>query len=438
MAHNSIGIRREDKNVWEKRAPIIPSHVRELVQHHGLDVSVQPSEIRVFSDQEYTREGARLSDSLADCRIVLAIKEIPVERIEPDKVYVFFSHTTKGQPANLPMLERLIRRGCTLIDYEKICDAQGRRLLFFGVQAGQAGMIETLASFGQRLDAQGIASPFSQVQQPYRYGSLVDAREEIQQLGWAVHEHGLDSSLVPLVCGFLGYGRTSAGAQEMYDLLPVEEILPENLQDFLNAGSFSAHRVYKAVFHEEHMVEPLAADKSFGLQDYYDYPERYRSVFARFLPGLSIAVNGIYWEDRYPRFITKASMKELFTREETPRLRVIGDISCDINGAVEFTHAVTTPESPVFLYDPLNDSVSPGFHGPGVAVMAIDNLPAEIPLESSIHFSGTLKTFVPALASADFTSGFDQCRLPPQIRRAVVLYRGDLTPDYAYMKEFLR
>ena len=438
MAHNSIGIRREDKNVWEKRAPLIPSHVRELVQLHDLNVSVQPSDNRVFSDQEYSREGALLSDSLSECRIVLAIKEIPVERIEPGKTYIFFSHTTKGQHANRPMLERLHRTGCTLIDYEKICDAQGRRLLFFGVQAGQAGMIETLASFGRRLSAQGLASPFSRIEQPYRYGSLVDAREAIQQLGWAVHEHGLDSNLVPLVCGFLGYGRTSEGAQEMFDLLPVEEVSPEDLLDFLKTGSFSAHRVYKVVFKEEHLVEPRDTDHAFVLQDYYDFPERYRPVFDRYLPGLSMAVNCIYWEERFPRFITKASVKALFSHMPVPRLRVISDISCDIEGAVEFTHKVTTPEHPVFLYDPLNDSYTDGFQGPGLAVMAIDNLPAEIPLESSIHFSGTLKRFVPALAAADFTSDFDQCRLPPEIRRAVILYRGSFTPDYTYMQDFLR
>jgi alanine dehydrogenase len=437
MTLNSIGIRREDKNVWEKRAPLIPTHVRELIQLHGLNVCVQPSDIRVFSDQEYAREGALLSDSLSECRIVLAIKEIPVELIDPDKIYVFFSHTAKGQIANRPMLERLIQNGCTLVDYERICDAQGRRLLFFGVQAGQAGMVETLASLGRRLSAQGTASPFSHIEQPYRYGSLVDAREALQRLGWAIHDHGLDSSLVPLVCGFLGYGRTSEGAQEMFDLLPVEEVLPEDLLEFVESGFHSAHRVYKVVFKEEHMVQPRDRNQPFVLQDYYDHPERYRSVFSRYLPGLSLAVNCIYWEERYPRFITKSDAKSLFSQRQLPRLRVISDISCDIEGAIEFTHSVTSPEHPVFLYDPLKNSTTSGFQGNGIAVMAIDNLPAEIPLESSIHFSGTLKSFVPALATADFSSGFDECQLPPEIRRAVILYQGNFTPDYAYMQDYL-
>jgi alpha-aminoadipic semialdehyde synthase len=160
-------------------------------------------------------------------------------------------------------------------------------------------------------------------------------------------------------------------------------------------------------------------------------------VFSRYLQGLSLAVNCIYWEDRYPRFITKDAVKTLFAQNRPPRLRVIGDISCDVKGAVEFTRAVTTPEHPVYLYDPMRDAVTDGFQGSGVAVMAIDNLPAEIPLESSIHFSGTLKRFVPALAEADFSVSFEQCRLPPEIRRAVILYRGDFTPDYAYMNDFL-
>jgi len=415
----------------------VPTHVRELIRRQELRMCVQPSDIRVFSDREYEREGAEISETLSDCKVILAIKEIPEAVIAPDKVYVFFSHTIKGQEYNRPMLKRLQKSGCTLIDYERISDNEGRRLLFFGIQAGQAGMVETLAALGKRLTCQGIASPFVGIEQPYRYGSLVEIREVIQKIGWTIHEQGLGPGLVPFVCGFLGYGRTSQGAQEIFDLLPVEEIPAQDLIRFVESGDFSAHKVYKVVFKEEHLVEPVAHGARFELQDYYDRPQGYRPVFSEYLPHLSLLVNCIYWEERFPRFVTSASVRELFSRETEPRLRVIGDISCDVGGSVEFTRMVTTPDRPVFVYDPLADDIRDGYSGRGVVVMSIDNLPAEIPLESSVHFSEALKRIVPFLARADYDSGFESCSLPPEIRRAVILYRGEFTPTYAYMREFI-
>lgn len=415
----------------------MPTHVRELIRRQDLAVSVQPSDIRIFSDREYAREGAEISETLAGCKVVLAIKEIPESMIAPGKVYAFFSHTIKGQEYNRPMLRRLQESGCTLIDYERIRDDAGQRLLFFGIQAGQAGMVETLAALGKRLTCQGTASPFAGIEQPYRYGSLVEIREVIRKVGWTIHEQGLEPGLVPFVCGFLGYGHTSQGAQEIFDLLPVEEIPARDLIRFVEDGNFSAHKVYKVVFKEEHLVEPVAQDALFDLQDYYDRPQVYRPVFSQYLTHLNLLANCIYWEERYPRFVTSASVRDLFSSEAEPRLRVIGDISCDVGGSIEFTHEVTTQDRPVFIYDPLTDDVRYGCSGRGIVVMSIDNLPAEIPLESSAYFSEALKRFVPSLARADYDTEFERCSLPPEVRRAVILYRGEFTPDYAYMREFI-
>lgn len=438
MAHSAcIGIRREDKNPWEKRAPLIPTHVRELIAEHGMRVVIQPSQIRVFSDREYSREGAEISESLSECRVILAIKEIPLERIDEDKVYLFFTHTTKGQGYNRPMLRRLKENGNTVIDYEKIRDDQDRRLLFFGIQAGQSGMIETLSALGNRLDRQGIRTPFAQLGQPHTYANLVEAKEAIQKIGWQIHQQGLPPEIVPLVCGFKGYGRTSQGAQGIFDYLPQETLQPEDLEAFFTDKDYSAHRVYKVVFREADMVEPLAAGAEFELEDYYSCPEKYRSVFPAYLSYLTVLVNCIYWEPRFPRFVPNAALHSLFSRNESPRLRVIGDISCDIEGSVECTRRVTTPDSPVFVYDPIQDTVKEGFSGRGVTVVAIDNLPAEIPLESSVFFSQALKPFVPAIAHEDFNGDFASCRLPDELKRAVILYKGEFTPDYRYMQEYL-
>ena len=435
--NHSFGIRREDKNKWERRVPLIPSHVRELVEKQGLSFYLQPAPNRIFPDEDYQREGAIISEDLSPCPVVFAVKEIPVEFLQKDRVYVFFSHTIKGQPDNMPMLRNLMDLGCTLIDYEKICDSQGRRLVFFGPQAGQAGMIDTLWALGRRLLHEGYESPFTTVKQGYKYSSLVEAKEALSRIGWTIKKQGLPPSLTPLVIGFAGYGRVSQGAQEIFDILPFENILPENLSSWFKNGSFASDRLYKVVFEERHMVENVDPELSFELQDYYDFPEKYRSVFHQYIPFLSVIVNCIYWTPQYPRLVTKDYLRSVFSTNNQPRLRVIGDISCDIEGSIECTLRATSPDSPVYVYDPLNGQVRDGIEGRGVVIMAIDNLPAEIPLESSVFFSESLKPFIPAIAKADYSVDFANCSLPSEIKGAVILYKGELTPDFEYMIKFI-
>lgn len=432
-----IGIRREDKNPWERRVPVIPAHVRELIQNHSLDIWIQPSPIRIFPDADFAREGAKIEENLSPCPIVLAVKEVPEHFLAADKVYIFFSHTTKGQPYNMPMLEKMVELRCTLIDYEKIVDDHGQRLLFFGKEAGQAGMIETLWALGKRCSRLGLKNPFSSIDQAFEYKSLVEAKEIIKKIGWSLNNNGFNPDLVPLICGFSGYGHVSQGAQDIFDLLPYEEIPPGSLSDFVKSKNYSANKVYKVVFKEEHMVVPRSAEQKFELQDYYDHPQNYKSIFESYLPYLTVLVNCIYWAPQYPRFVTKKDLKNLWKTDPSPCLKVIGDISCDVEGSIECTVRATDPGHPVFTYDPLDDKTTDGFEGRGVVVMAVDNLPAEISLESSIAFSQALKPLVPALANADYSGDFKHCSLPNPVKKAVILYKGDFTPDYEYMKKFI-
>jgi alpha-aminoadipic semialdehyde synthase len=434
---NIIGVRREDKNPWERRVPLIPSHMRDLRQEQGIQFITQPSPIRIFRDEDYRLEGIRVEENLSSCSVILAVKEIPLPLLEPGKAYLFFSHTIKGQAHNMPMLRRLMALGCTLIDYEKITDEQGRRLLFFGKQAGQAGMVDTLWALGEKLTAEGLANPFSGLLQMYHYTSLVEAKEEIAEVAHSIRTNGLPEPLVPLVCGFTGYGHVSQGAQEIFDLLPTEEVPPEKFGAFLRQKNFSAHRVYKTVFHEEHLVRPRSACRLFELKDYYENPSGYEPLLESYLPYLTVLINGIYWAPQYPRFLTKSFVRELFARESRPRLRIIGDISCDVGGGVEFTLRSTDPANPVFTYDPESDKAADGFLGHGPTVMAVDNLPAEISLESSVYFSQALKLFIPPLARADFQDGPDGVDLPAPLKRAMILCRGRLTPSFAYLGKFL-
>jgi alpha-aminoadipic semialdehyde synthase len=429
---STIGIRREDKNRWEKRAPLIPEHIKEFKEKFGIETIIQPSQIRMYSNNEYADAGAIIKEDLSSSPVIFAIKEIPIDLLEPGKTYVFFSHTIKGQKHNMPMLKKMMDLRCNLIDYEKIVDERGRRLVFFGRFAGLAGMVDTLWVFGQRLKSKKIDSLFNEIKQTIHYKNLDEIIDHFKNIGKKI-EQGIPDSLTPLIIGFAGYGNVSRGAQEILDILPIKEISPKELGKIYDNPSNNC--IYKVVFKEEDMVKPISPENSFDLQDYYDHPEKYKSVFEKYIPHLTILMNCIYWSDKYPRLVTKEFLKNNYTEDFC--LQVIGDISVDINGAIEFTKKATSPENPTFVYDPVTDTIKDGYEGRGVVVLAVDNLPCELPRESSSAFSKILYDFVPEIAKADFTQDFDNLQLPPSIKKAVILYHGKLTPDYQYINKFL-
>jgi saccharopine dehydrogenase (NAD+, L-lysine-forming) len=432
----TLGIRREDKNRWEQRVPLVPHHIQELRMKYGIETVIQPSDIRIFSENEYKQAGAHIQESLTPSSVVFAVKEIPIDFFEPGKTYVFFSHTIKGQHQNMPMLKKMMEKGCTLIDYERIIDEKGGRMVFFGRYAGLAGMVDTLWTFGQRLHAERIDTPFNEIKQTVHYKDLHDIKAHVASVGKRIMTEGLPSSLTPLVIGFSGYGHVSLGAQEILDILPVKQIQSEEIETVF---AHPSHKViYKVVFKEEHMVEPALPGKRFDLQDYYEHPERYRPIFERFIPRLTILMNCIFWNAQYPRLITKSYLRNAFRSGERLRLRVIGDISADVHGAIECTEKTTSPDNPVFVYNPITDTITDGYQGEGVVVMAVDNLPCELPKESSESFSETLVRFVPEIMKADFSiDDFNSIQLPMEIKNAVVLYQGKLTPSYRYINKFL-
>jgi saccharopine dehydrogenase (NAD+, L-lysine forming) len=396
-----IGVRREDKSDWERRTPITPAVAAELRQQHGIQVVVQPSPQRAFTAAEFEAAGALVQEDLSGCPVVLGIKEIPKSAFLPGQAYVFFAHVIKGQPFNMPMLQRMLDLGCTLIDYEKVTDDAGRRLIFFGWHAGVAGMLETLWALGQRLAWQGIANPFTTLRRAYEYHDIAEAKAAVQQVGEAIRRNGLPAEIAPLTIGVAGYGNVARGVWEILDLLPVQRVEPAELGG-LDTLRYSTNVIYATTFREEHLAAPLATDAAFDLQHYYSTPQAYRSDFEQYLPHLSVLVNAIYWDPRYPRLVTKDYLRSAFAAGQ-PKLRVIGDISCDIDGAIECTVKATEPGEPNFVYNPLTGDVRDGVEGEGVVVMAVDILPSELPRDASEYFSQVLLPYVPALASADYT-----------------------------------
>lgn len=432
-----IGIRHEDKYAMERRTAIIPAHAAKLITKAELSISVETSQKRIFTDNEFRDAGAQVQQDLKNCPVIFGVKEIPEKYFEPDKTYVFFSHVIKGQSYNMPMLKQMMHLGCNLIDYECILDDQGKRLIFFGKFAGLAGMINALWSAGKRLEVLGHpVNPFTQIKQSCKYHSLAEAKHDISAVGQQIAREGLPRELLPFVIGFTGYGNVSAGAQEIASLLPSVEISPEQLLDLKKKKDHPNNIIYKVVFKEEHISRPKNSTQDFDLQDYYQFPEKYENNFEQYVPYLSILMNGMYWDNRYPRILTKSFIKEHF-RQDLVRLFVIGDITCDPNGSIEMTHKGTPIEDPVFVYNTETEKPVMGFEGNGLLVMAVDILPSELPRDSSIAFSEALLPFVAPIAEADYSVSFDKLALPAAIKKALILHKGQLTPAYKYIERYL-
>ncbi|UCG43892.1 MAG: hypothetical protein JSU73_04555 [candidate division WOR-3 bacterium] len=426
-----LGIRREDKNEWERRSPLTPEQVSHLIEERGIRVAVQPSSLRAFPDKGYADVGAEVREDLSDCPVVFGVKEMPVGFFRKGGCYVFFAHVIKGQRRNMGMLARMMELGCDLADYERILDNKGRRLVFFGRFAGLAGMVNTLHGLGRRLEYEGLTTPLSQIRQAKDYARVNVAKTALQQIGKQVATDGLPESLAPLVIGITGYGHVAHGALEILKELGTTEVAPEDLPRLFDRQD--PNKVYHVVFKEEHTAEPVEPSRSFVLQDYYDHPEAYRSCFERQLPHLTALVNCIYWETRYPRLLTRAWLN----RTEPRRLRIVGDISCDVRGSVEATVRAADSGSPFFVYDPKTDTDRVGVEGEGLVIMAVDNLPCEFPFGSSREFGTALLPFVPAMVSADYAAPLEGLNLPPEIRSGLVLHRGNLTPEFKYISSFL-
>lgn len=432
---NFIGIRHEDKYKLERRAPLTPRHVERLVKQKKLDIIVQTSDKRIFTDEEYIRAGAKISKDLKKCSVIFGVKEMPVSFFEPEKTYVFFAHVIKGQAHNMEMLKRLMELKCNLIEYERVVDEQGKRLIFFGRYAGMAGMINSLWALGLRLKEYGYPTSMKKLKQAHQYHSLKEAKDDISAIGQLIAEKGIPHELRPFVIGITGYGNVSGGVQEIVGLLPVKEISPEKLMELHNRKKLPDNIVYKVIFKEEDLAEHIEGNP-FDLHDYYANPQNYISKFDQYIPYLSMLINCIYWDKRYAMLVTKEYLHHAF-KKGTPKLNMIGDISCDVDGSIECTVKPTEIDDPIFVYDPDTEQISMGHKGHGMLVMAVDILPAELPRDSSDGFADVLVNFVKPIADADFSEHFDDLDLPKAIKKALILHNGELTPDYKYLEEFL-
>ncbi len=430
-----FGIRYEDKYVMERRVALVPSHIKDLIKK-GLEFEVVKSDKRIFKDNEFEIVGAELVKEVTDASVVIGVKEMPIDFFEDRKTYIFFSHTIKGQSYNMPLLKQMMKKKVNLIEYECIVNEKNQRLIFFGRFAGLAGMINSLWSVGQRWKELGVLTPFLELKQTHNYNSLDEAKSAIAKVAEEVKAGGLPRELEPLVIGITGYGNVSKGAQEIIDMFPVKEISPDELVTIFSEGHKPDNLIYKVIFKEKDLSEPIDTKKEFVLQEYYDHPEHFKSKFEQYIPHLTILMNCMYWDSKYPMIVTKDYLEDLYEAGD-PKLTVIGDVTCDPDGSIECTHKGTEIEDPVFVYDPLTRKPTMGFKGDGILIMAVDILPSELPRESSQTFSDALVGFMPEIAAADFNVHFDELKLPLPIKRALILHNGELTPEYQYLKQYI-
>ena len=430
-------IRAEDKNRWERRAPLVPEDLREIINETGVRAFVEKSEKRVYGEDQYRAAGVGSCVGMADGDVILGVKEIPVEKILDNKTYVFFSHTVKGQKDNMPLLQRIIDSGSTLIDYERITDAAGRRLIYFGPFAGDAGAINILSLMGEHWAEKSLDTPFAEVRRAHQYESVKAACEHLREIGGRIQKDGLPRQLCPFTIGILGYGNVSGGTQQIFDCLPTERIAADAINDWVGRDQGNRHTLYLTVFKEQDLVRPKADGAIFDLQEYYNQPERYVSRFDRFLPSFTLLVNAVYWEKRYPRFVTWAGLKRMAESTPTPKLSGIADITCDTHGSIECNVKSTDSDMPAYRVDPATGNIEDGHLGEGIVLLAVDNLPCELPRDSSSFFSNQFRPFVPGLLSADYDSSLDASGLPPEVKKAVIVYNGQLTRDYEYLNRYL-
>jgi alpha-aminoadipic semialdehyde synthase len=438
-----LGILRECHGMWERRAPLSPNHVKMLLQQNpnSIKVLVQPCTRRIFSNEEYSQAGAIVSEDLTESSIILGVKSPPLDILLRDKSYVFFSHTIKAQPGSMPLLDTVLDRNICLFDYECITK-DGRddmpRLVAFGAYAGRAGMIDGLQGLGLKLLAEGYSTPFLHVPNTYMHSCLHDVRDAFRKVGELIVEKGLPRTLFPLVVAFTGTGNVAKGAREIFELLPHEYISVEELPHLaamIAEGRKSKDKLYGVICAAKDMVvHKHNATAPFSKENYYRKPYEYIPIFhEKVLPYTTLFVNGIYWDDRFPRLVTKEQIKSL-RAQGNRKLKAVADISCDINGSCEFLTRPTSIENPFYTYHPESDIEYNNVNGDGILVLGVDNLPSELPKDASNHFGDRLLPLLsPLLSWSGSINQSGMNSLSPELYRACIASHGELMPKWKYI-----
>ena len=429
----TVGLLKETKD-FEHRAPLVPSDVKWLIKR-GVSVEVERSNNRVFKDSEYKINGAAIVDKVREAGLLVGIKEPRVPDLHSHKIYMLFSHTAKGQVHNMPLLKACLKKNITLIDYEKIVDLYGARLVYFGKFAGICGIVDSLHYLGKKLAWKGIKNPLSMIKPAYEYDSLKDLKLSFEEVKQYIERKGFPDKLSPFIVGITGHGNVSRGVQEILGLFNPIEIHPKNMLEFIQHQRKQRHKMYKIVFLREEKFRSKEG-KGFYFEEYLKQPKKFESNLDVYLPYINILVHTAYWDSKYPRLVTKKMMNTLSSKEPF-RMEFIGDLSCDVEGSIEITHKTTSPDRPTFTYNPQKNKFMDGYKSEGITVLSVDNLPAELPGDASDDFSGRIRDYVYQIAAHGINDITNHMAIPAEIRNAVVTQNGRLTKGYSYLKKFI-
>ncbi len=395
-----LGIIKEGKIPADKRVPFSPLQLVEIEQRYPhVKVIVQESDIRAFTNQEYRENGIEVVKDVDDCDILMGIKEVPISDLISKKTYLFFSHTTKKQPYNKKLLQAILAKKIRLVDYEALKDKLNNRLVAFGRYAGIVGAYNGLLTYGKR----------------FKLFSLRTASEcfDINDLKRELRKVNLPAVKIILTGG----GRVAKGAMETLDTAGIRKVNPA---DFLSIQ-----------YNEAVYVQLTSADYHakiggglFNREEFHQSPDLYESTFLKYAKAADILIAGAFWNPKAP---------VLFKREDMVKpdfkTKVIADITCDINGSIPSTKKPGTIVDPIYDYDPNNDSVEAPLSNPNfITVMAVDNLPCELPRSASEEFGRDLiDKIIPALVIADKDG---------VIKRASITRNGKLTEHFAYLEDY--
>jgi len=395
-----IGIIKEEKNPPDARVVLTPTQCAHLIEK-GVDLVVERSDIRCFRDDEYEKLGVPLTDDVSSCDILLGVKEVPVEKLIPDKTYFFFSHTIKKQVYNQKLLQEILRKNIRLIDYEVLTDARGKRVIAFGVFAGIVGAHNALWTYGKRTGRFELM----RMKDAYDYDQV---KKTYTNIDWP-----------PINIVLTGKGRVGTGAAQVLREMGIEEVSPEA---YLNEKSDRARFVQ---IDYNHYVAPRpGSDKE--LKDFFEHPGEFISDFHRFATKSDMMINGIFWDNDAPVFFTKEEMKH-----DDFRIRVIADVTCDIApvSSIPSTLRATTIDDPVFGYDPVKEEEVAPFQDHVIDMMTIDNLPNELPRDASTSFGEQfLQNVWPQIEKNEFDSGV--------LSRGTVTENGGLGKYFQYLRDF--
>ncbi|HSD15014.1 MAG TPA: NAD(P)-dependent oxidoreductase [Flavobacterium sp.] len=395
-----FGIIKERKNPPDRRVVFTPSELTKLrVQFPQAEIKVEPSDIRVFHDDEYRKLGFELSDDLSDCDVLIGVKEVPIESLLPNKKYFFFSHTIKKQPYNKKLLIACLEKNIGLIDHETIVNEANHRLIGFGRYAGIVGTYNGFRAFGMKYELFNLP----------KAETLADKAALVERLRRPM--------LPPIKIVLTGVGKVGMGAKEILDAMKIKQV---SVEDYLTKSYDKPVYTQIDVLDYNKRKDGTITSK----EDFYQNSQEFVSDFERFTKVSDIFIAGHFYGNGAPAILTR----EMLNAPDN-KIKVVADISCDVGGPIESTLRSSTIADPFYGYYPSEGKEVDVNHPGAIVVMAVDNLPCELPRDASEGFGEMfLEHVIPAFYNND-KDGI--------LERAIITENGKLTKRFQYLEDYV-